>query len=381
MLLWIFFALLTAVAFGAIMHPFTRQNPVHRAREQFDATVYKDQLTEIETDCTRGLINSDEAKVAKVEIARRLLATSNNKTDQSTNQKNQGRTAVPLPVFVLCVLCVPFLSLILYLSYGSPGQPNQPFVARQNAPLENQPLRVLMSKMQAHLQANPNDGKGWDLVAPIYLKLRQFAQAALAYKKALELQGETLERSINYAESLYWSTNQNITPLVEQALINALKLKTDIHMFRVRLAQGYEQQGRIVKALKEWDKLSKYAQDNPQILKLVQENKSRLQALAAKAKQGDRPNVLAGPSAQDIEAASQLSENERTAMINAMVEGLSERLRQNGGNLQEWVRLVQAYKVLGKRDAAYQAIKDAKKNLQDNQDSVSALEALEKDLQ
>ena len=54
-----------------------------------------------------------------------------------------------------------------------------------------------------------------------------------------------------------------------------------------------------------------------------------------------------------MEAAAQLSPEERSEMIKGMVAQLSQRLNDEGGPAQDWARLISAYGVLGD-DAALQ---------------------------
>ena len=55
-----------------------------------------------------------------------------------------------------------------------------------------------------------------------------------------------------------------------------------------------------------------------------------------------------------------MNETDRTAMIRGMVERLATRLKQNGDDVEGWLRLVRAYMVLGDRDKARQAQADAR---------------------
>src|ERR1700753_4140936 len=74
MTLWFVFALMTAAAIFAVLWPLSR-----RGRSQNDAseaTVYKDQLSEIDRDLAAGLIGAPEAEAAHVEIGRQLLAAA-----------------------------------------------------------------------------------------------------------------------------------------------------------------------------------------------------------------------------------------------------------------------------------------------------------------
>jgi cytochrome c-type biogenesis protein CcmH len=50
-----------------------------------------------------------------------------------------------------------------------------------------------------------------------------------------------------------------------------------------------------------------------------------------------------GPSAAEIEAAAAMSPEERRAMIEGMVARLEERLTSGGGEVEEWLRLMNAY--------------------------------------
>ncbi len=54
-----------------------------------------------------------------------------------------------------------------------------------------------------------------------------------------------------------------------------------------------------------------------------------------------------GPSAEDIQAAKTMSEDDQQAMIRGMVEGLAERLEKEPGDVEGWRMLARSYGVLG----------------------------------
>ena len=56
-----------------------------------------------------------------------------------------------------------------------------------------------------------------------------------------------------------------------------------------------------------------------------------------------------------------MSDQDRQAFIASMVEGLRERLDTDGGSADEWVRLIRAYPVLGRKDDARLAYQRATK--------------------
>jgi cytochrome c-type biogenesis protein CcmH len=58
--------------------------------------------------------------------------------------------------------------------------------------------------------------------------------------------------------------------------------------------------------------------------------------------------------------------NDREAMIRGMVERLATRLKQNGDDIDGWLRLVRAYTVLGDREKAKSAAADARQAVTNN---------------
>ena len=55
-----------------------------------------------------------------------------------------------------------------------------------------------------------------------------------------------------------------------------------------------------------------------------------------------------------------MNEADRDTMIRSMVDRLAARLKQNGDDVEGWLRLVRAYLVMGDRDKAKGALSDAR---------------------
>ena len=70
-----------------------------------------------------------------------------------------------------------------------------------------------------------------------------------------------------------------------------------------------------------------------------------------------------GPSADDVAAASEMSPEQRNTMVQGMVSRLAERLKQDGGDVEGWLRLLRAYMVLGDKEQARAAAGDARRAL------------------
>ena len=89
MMLWFVFALMTAAAIFAVLWPLSRAN--RPQNDGSEATVYKDQLSEIDRDVSAGLINTSEAEAARVEISRRLLAAADNQREPPAGSNTRLR--------------------------------------------------------------------------------------------------------------------------------------------------------------------------------------------------------------------------------------------------------------------------------------------------
>ena len=172
MLLWIVFAVMTAAVLIAVLRPLaTGDDGGPQRRRAYDVAVYKDQLDQVERERAEGLIDPSEAEAAKLEISRRLLALASESepSDRAAKDTRPRRWTATGIVVVL-----PTLVLGLYLVLGSPGLPGQPFDQRQAQALDNQELIALLARVESHLRENPDDARGWRVIAPGYMRLGRF---------------------------------------------------------------------------------------------------------------------------------------------------------------------------------------------------------------
>ena len=177
-----------------------------------DLLVYQDQLEEIGRDRNAGLIGSAEAEAARVEVSRRLLAAADTRvgpeiaTQGSAQRMRHRRMAAILGLIAILVL-----PLGLYLDLGSPNVPGQPAFARSNPSPNGQSIESLVSQVEAHLAKNPNDGAGWEVIAPVYLRLGRYDDAVAAWRRATALNGENATRDSGLGEALVGTANGVVT--------------------------------------------------------------------------------------------------------------------------------------------------------------------------
>ncbi len=248
MLLFVLFACLTALVLFFLLRPLVGTRGSEAAREAFNAAVYRDQLSEVESDRERGLIAEPEAKAARIEIGRRLLATDEGK---SAATRKPAETPSRM-VMIAMAAALPALALGLYLVYGSPRLPDQPLAARLQDPASEKNIEALVARVEARLREHPEEGEGWDVIAPVYLASRRYTDAAEAYGHALRLLGPSAKRLSGYGQALVLASDGVVSEDARGALERALVLDPELIEPRILLAIAKEQDGKFAAAIEDW---------------------------------------------------------------------------------------------------------------------------------
>jgi len=293
-------------------------------------------------------------------VSRRLLAAAD-----AEQPPAEGKAESPVPrrlVAVAALIALPLGAAGLYLGLGSPSLPGQPLSARLGAPPEQRSIETLVAQVEAHLGKNPTDGRGWEILAPVYLRLGRFNDAVKAHSNALNFLGESPERQSGFGEALVAAAQGIVTAEAAKAFERAVELDPKAPKPRFYLGLAAEQDGRPADAAKLWKALMAEAPSDAPWLGFVREALARVDPAAAAA--------APGPSPADIAAASQLSPEQRQEMVRGMVARLAARLKDEGGDLDGWLRLIRAYMVLGERDKARSAAADARRALAGDPDKL-----------
>jgi cytochrome c-type biogenesis protein CcmH len=347
MLFWVIAALLTLGASLAVLLPLAGRTTARAADGAHDLEVYRDQLKELDRDAARGLIQPAEAGEARAEIARRILKADKAAAAGTTVSPGRGARAIG----AIAVLAVPLVSWGIYVAIGSPDLPSQPLAARLEKNPADSTVDELVARAESHLAANPDDGRGWDVLAPIYVRLGRYGEAVTAYRNAIRLDGASGVRESGLGEAIAGVAGGMITADAQAAFSRALELEPGQPKASFYLASALAQEGKIAEAAVAWQAmLTVLPPDSPwrgAIEQAVGEANSRLAAAGNGA----------GPTQDQIDEAAGMSADDRNAMIETMVAGLDERLRQNPRDLEGWTRLVRSYHVLGRTDAARDALK------------------------
>jgi cytochrome c-type biogenesis protein CcmH len=342
MTLWFVFALMTVAAIFAVLWPLSRSSAPQAGGNE--ATVYRDQLAEIDRDSAAGLIGVSEAEAARVEIGRRLLAAADGERDLPARSNLGLRRASA----VLALVALPIAAVTFYLSLGTPQLGDFPLASRTRTDA-NQPLDNMVAQVEAHLEKNPTDGRGWTVLAPVLARLGRYDDAVRAYRNSITYAGDSAERRADLGEALAGAAGGVVTAEAKAEFERAVAQNADDPKASYFLGLAAEQDGRAADAASIWRGMLAKAPADAPWRPLLQSALTRVG--------GPAPPAL---SSDAMAAAKDMSEDDRGAMIRGMVDRLATRLKQNGDDVEGWLRLLRAYTVMGERDKAASALVDAR---------------------
>jgi cytochrome c-type biogenesis protein CcmH len=326
MVFWVLLALMTGAAVMTVLWPLSRAVAVG-ARDHGDVMFYRDQLAEIARDERRGLFSAPEAAAARIESGRRLIRATEASPrlglsmGEPALRRRRAAAAVALSV-------VPLVGLALYGALGSPHLHGRPLAARQAVEPGAMDVDSALSRIEAHLAQTPDDRRGWDLVAPIYLRLGRFDDAARAYRESIRLGGTDEEQLAGYGEALVSAAGGMVSADAKAAFDRTLAVAPASPKARFYLALAAEQDGDIARARSGYAAIIAAAAPDAAYLPVV---KARLASLDAPPVRALQPGAV-GPE------------------IVAMVDGLDQRLAEGGGSEAEWERLIRSMMVLGRNN-------------------------------
>lgn len=345
MLIWTIFTVMTGGAVLALLWPLGRRGGESFIDVADAASLYRAQIAEIERDVRRGLLGDGEAQAARNEAARRLLKQGNVSAiqpDGETEHSLRRRRAAS----AIILSCVPLLALLLYGAHGSPAAPDLPLAARIQETPADQDFALAMARIEKHLAANPTDGKGWSVLAPVYLRQGRSHDAARAFAAAIRSGVTGAEMHAGLGESQTLSAGGVVTVEARESFAKAVEVDPANVRSRFFLAIAREQDGDAAGAAEGLRALLKEAPAGASWREMVRQRLERLD-----------------PQAATRQAIAELPAEQRNAAIRSMVDGLAARLKDGGGDLAEWSRLIRSQLVLGERRAASEAIATARQRL------------------
>jgi cytochrome c-type biogenesis protein CcmH len=252
---------------------------------------------------------------------------------------------------VVALIGLPVVAVATYLPLGSPRLGDFPLAERARGADGKEPLDQLVAQVEQHLEKNPTDGRGWTVLAPVLARLGRFDDSARAFRNAITYGGETADRRADLGEVIAAAAGGVVTAEAKVEFEHALALDANEAKANYFLGLAAEQDGRKTDAAGIWRAmLAKAAVDAPW----------RPLVTAALTRVVGEPPAAPALSPETMAAAKDMNTGDREAMIKGMVERLATRLKQNGDDVEGWLRLVRAYLVMGDQEKAKGAQSDAR---------------------
>jgi cytochrome c-type biogenesis protein CcmH len=337
MVFWLLAIAVTAVACAALYYASAGRAVNVAGSDAAGATTahFRLQLKEIERDLATGRLAEPEAVAAKGELARELLRLEG----EATATKPTGlaeRRLLPVAILGVAVLAFGVYSLI-----GAPEVPSRPLASRTDLPTEEPNYAAIAGAVEQQLAITPDDLGTLQQATSVYLQLARYDDAVTVLRHMLELTPPSADLETNLALALMMQQGGDITG-EPMALMQSAAARDPKHVpSRFYLAAEATRIGDNANAVAKWNELLALGKGDEPWVPMARNGLADAEA----ALKGDAPVQ---------------SDADQNAMIQGMVEGLSDRLAKSGGTLEEWTRLVQSRLVLGQTDLAQKAYDDAR---------------------
>ena len=377
----------------------------------YDLRVYRAQLDEVERDLARGVVSPEDGERLRTEIARRILAADAQiKAAASGDAQPRGISRGMVLIMSAAIVAG---SAALYAHLGSAGYGDLPLQARMAAAedrAKNRPSQQeaeadvpalpapnvspdylnLVAQLRSTMEKRPEDPRGFQLLSEHEANLGNFKDAYEAKQRYIDLQNGDVDGRdfMDTAELMVLAAGGYVSPEAEQLIRRVLFAEGENGTARYYFGLLMGQIGRPDQGYSVWADTLKRGPAGAPWIRRIEAQMPEMAALAgvnytsitppASSVAPAAPFASAGPSQDDIDAAADMAPEDRMAMIQGMVQQLSDRLATEGGSAQDWARLIASLGVLGQKERAAAILTEARGQFASNAEAMALLSAAAK---
>lgn len=304
---------------------------------------------------------------------------------------------------IAALVAVPVGAVALYMALGTPGMPDQPHAMRVAAQMDMdaqqaQDMVRLTEQLADRLEQEPENAEGWAMLGRSYSALGRYDAAVRAFRQAVQRGQTDGDTWAALGEAQVAAEGGQVSQQAAIAFRNALGKNRQDPRSRYYLGLFQLQAGEGRTALAIWRDLETTSPEGAPWLPMIQDAIRQVAveqgippisvapthplllpaggaqptpppaaaagpradappSAEAPAGQGEAAAPDAGPDADPGAAMRAEADAQRAArgsgftaeeqeMIAGMVQGLADRLKENPGDYEGWMRLGQAYMVL-----------------------------------
>jgi len=161
-----------------------------------------------------------------------------------------GRTAA-----IAVGISIPVLAAMLYfVRPTSPALPQTPAAQYNKMAPEHS---LVVEDMAARLEQNPGDGKGWAMLGNSYAVMGRYADAVIAYEKALKLLPDDAQLLVDYADVMAVANDRNLRGKPLEMINKALEIDPKNVKALALIGTAAFKSEDYSSAVKYWEKLLK----------------------------------------------------------------------------------------------------------------------------
>jgi len=292
MIFWLLCATFVAIGLAFVLPPLLQKSEketesADTSNKEANVEVYRDQLAELQSELSNGLISEEQYKQDRLEFELRLLEDVAATDPAAPGRSNNNRYLVYILAFTL-----PVVAVIFYLRVGhpsalsaSPAPAGRSIAAPEAAPSNQgefspQRIEANVAALAKKLEENPNDVAGWIMLGRSYTSLEKFSEASAAYKKAMTLKSGDADLLADYAFVLAMANGKSLSGEPAEVINQALKIDPENpKALELAGAAAFEAKDFPL-AIKHWQKLlNKTAADSEvgrALIERIEEAKKRL---------------------------------------------------------------------------------------------------------
>jgi len=312
--------------------------------ERLNAEIHRDQLKALENDLARGVINQQDFETTRDELQLRLL--DDTQSCEAVTTADHGSFWTPKRTSLAIALTLPVLALTFYWQLGAPGAINPVAASR----FEDPQIRQMVESLETKLKANPNNPRGWAMLARSYKIMGRLDEAEQTFSKVGDAINTDPDLMVELADLMAVKSNSEIEGKPLELVNKALQINPKHPMGLMMSGVAAYRRSDFKMAIGEWEKLLAVLEPGSPDAQQVQGNIDD-----ARAKAG-LPGAVANNQAGMLPPVSvEATANTSPEMVNQMVDRLAARLKDNPDDLPGWARLAHAYKVQGRLQDASRA--------------------------
>lgn len=184
------------------------------SQRQLNTSIYREQLARLDQDQAEGLLGKEDYAQARAELQRRLL-------EDTQEADATAKLHAPRKTMAAVALAVPIAAAALYLTIGNPGSLSPAGAGAHMA--QQQDLEVLVASLARKLEKEPDNLKGWAMLARSYKVMGRNAEAELAFEHAGAFIDDDAQMLANYADVAASNAGGSFKGKPAQLIAKALK--------------------------------------------------------------------------------------------------------------------------------------------------------------